>query len=212
MAISIWLLAVGALIALAADIFNPFANFLFKYRGKSNGDLGKNIEKNFYKFDADGKKVLDEDGDPEVNWGKAVRKGGPWVVSCCFWGLFVYPITLAITFVLEPIAAFQAILNHIGNVYLAYAALAIIFITLISTLWTWGSMISNAFKESTDSKKPGPNASEEEKWKYEFEQAAKAAKPVVTGSSLFWSFCRRVFFALPDVYLVYLIVMIFISK
>ena len=209
-AFSIFVMSISAFLAIAIAIFNPFANLLGKSRGKTGKEIGEKIEKVVYVLDSDGKKKLDEDGNPEINWSGISSNAGGWCTGACLFLAILMPISYLITFVIEPIYIISAITKGIGSVYVAYAMLAIILYLAISKIVAFIGIIQAAFKVSEPEIIPGINAPQEERLAYEIRKKIKeeeAAKKVeVTTASWLKSLFFRFVYALPDLYLVYLVV------
>ena len=76
--------------------------------------------------------------------------------------------------------------------------------------------VKSAFKKDDGIKEPGPDASDDERLAYQvrktMEKEADEKKVAITTGQWILSILRRFFFALPDLYLVYLIVLALLPK
>jgi len=210
--LTIFVLLTCALIAITADIVDPFSNLVGQMKGKSAKQIKDEVTKTVYVVDQDGKEVLDEDGDPKINWRGLSNKAGGWCCSACLFMAVLLPLSWLVGFVVEPIFAITAITKGIGNIYVAYGALVIILIAAFRFVYSIGKVVGNSFKKVKPEEKPGPNATPEELVAYEVRKQVEEQKVSVTNASLFWLTMRRIFFALPDLYLVYLLVLALLPK
>lgn len=208
---SIFILLASILIGLSCTIFNPLNKVSAYMRGKTGKQLGEAFDKAVYVYE-DGVKVMDDDDTPKINWSNIVSKGSSCCLSgCCFLGILL-PLDYLVTYVVEPIFILTAITKGIGNVYLAYAMLVIILISAflaIRGLVLGAKEISKATKAE---KAPEPKfANDEERIAYkvrqDMEKEQEEKKVSLTNSQYFLDILRRIFFALPDLYLIYLVVL-----
>ena len=119
----IFIMIVSVFVALVADIFEPFASLTNSLRGKTSKQIIDSMEDIAYVHDEKGDRVLDDDDDPKVNWKKIGEKAGGWCLGACFYIVFILPLSLIITFVVEPIVFISAITQNIGIPYLPYETL-----------------------------------------------------------------------------------------
>lgn len=113
-------------------------------------------------------------------------------ITAVFFALVLVPLSILITCIVEPVTFIAAINREIGNKYLAYASLTILAIWLV---WTVASYLitKNAGKKA---------ATEEERQELELKKGWE-----LQGGGLA-SITRKIFFALPDLYLVYIIAIV----
>lgn len=212
----IFIMIVSVFVALIADIFDPFSSLLNSSRGKTGKQIGDSMEDVAYVHNEKGEKVLDEDGTAKVNWKKIGKKAGGWCSGACLYVAFVLPLSLLITYVVEPIVFISAITQKIGIPYLAYAMLGIIVISVVVTISSLSKAMKSVFKKDESAKEPGPDATTEERLAYkirkDMEKEVTEKKVVITTGGWILSILRRIFFALPDLYLVYLIVLALMPK
>lgn len=110
-------------------------------------------------------------------------------ITAVFFTLVLVPLSLLISLIVEPITFVVAINREIGNKYLAFGAISIIVIWFIFTIASY-----------VITKNAGKNASSDaERQELELKMGWK-----LQGGNAY-TMARRVFFALPDLYLVYLI-------
>lgn len=183
---SIMILIMSALLALIADIADPS----YAMKGKRKAELLSALEKETYVFDENNQKELDENGKPKINWrGLFVNKDGS--ISPIFYIVVLFPFALLITLVVEPYYMITAIQKGIGNTLLAYAGLAIITssVTYIVASYVIAKKAASKFIDPEEA------------------AAAEARKYVELSGPPRVTLARRIVFALPDLYLVYLIVL-----
>lgn len=112
-------------------------------------------------------------------------------ITAVFWTLILVPLSLLISLVVEPITFIVAINREIGNKYLAIGAIFIIAVWIVRTVVTY-RLTKQAGKDAT---------SEQEKQELELKMGWK-----LQGNNLVAT-VRKIFFVLPDLYLVYLIIL-----
>jgi hypothetical protein len=198
-----------------------FSGFGWERKGKTSKQTSQELFGNIYVTDETGKIKLDEDEHRMIDWDNVAKKRLPLLAKACFSLLVINPLSFLITFVVEPIFAITAITRSIGNVYFAYAVLVILVIQLIKMCFDIKKLILDSVKSVNDSiPMPGDekynNANPAQKKEYDALLAAREAeleKTVpVTNATLIHTTIRHLFFALPDLYLVYLLVLALLPK
>ena len=137
--------------------------------------LGSPIKKLVSWANGKRKKEIDEDVE---EWIEEKGTGAALVTGCGF--LLYLLVSVFYTFVVEPAFVIAAIINHLGNLYIAYAMLAIVAVSWILSI----KSIKLASQVSVSEKEANPDE-------------------IVEINISFWSRIQGLLFSLPTLYLWY---------